>query len=199
MATMTCYDNPASILRDPACVSALSKNLHVHLRLTNRKRERCADRRCVTLKTVHELEAEMEPHECDSPAGRRINGLIRVPRLVTIYDRDGLGRGVHAGDFSWSNGRDLRITGRMSGITNAGLLRAPAFKDCEKCRQPFVLYGRICARIFGTKVAALEGCQILATYRIAFEADEARGAEGLEQAAGPGTLEGAIICLCRAG
>jgi hypothetical protein len=198
-ATPTCYDNPASILRDPACVSALSKDLRAHLKLSRRERQRCADRRCVTLKTVHRLEIEMDPHECDSPTGRKLNGLIQVPRLVTIFDRDGLGRGVHAGDFSWSNGRDLRITGRMSGITNAGLLRAPVFKACEKCRQPFVLYGRLCGRIFGTRTAALEGCQILANYRIAFEADEERGVDGLDETAGPGTLEGAVICLCTRG
>jgi len=130
--TPTCYDNPASILRDPACVSALSKDLHAHLKLSRRERQRCADRRCVTLKTVHRLEMEMDPHECDSPTGRKLNGLIQVPRLV-----------------------------RARSTT--------------------------------------EGCRILANYRIAFEADEDRGVDGLDEAAGPGTLEGAVICLCKQG
>jgi len=197
MPTTTCYDNPAGIWRQPACVSALSKNLHAHLDLAQQNRERCADRRCASLKTLHVLEMEMDPHECDSPAGKRVNGLITVRRLVTIFDRNSGERGVHAGDFLWSNSSGLRIVGRMSGITNAGLLRAPGFKDCEVCRQPYVLYGRMCGRIAATRIAALEGCQILAMYRIVLETPDSGSGDLFEGAAGPGTLEGAIMCACK--
>lgn len=196
MPTPTCADNPVSTWRYPSCVSALSKNLHAHLRLVEKKRERCADRRCVSLKTLHVLEMEMDPYDCDSPTGKRLNGVITVRRLVTIFDRDSSGRGVHCGDFLWSNGPNLRIIGRLSGITNAGLLRRP-FKDCEECRAPFILYGRLCGRIVSTKIAALEGCQVLAMYRIALDTADGPTKDPIEAAVGPGTLEGAVHCACR--
>jgi hypothetical protein len=199
MAVASCYDNPAGIWREPACLSALSKDLFLNLRLEGRERQRCADRRCVTLKTVHALNVEMSPHECDSPLGRRVNGFITVRRLVTILERDGLGHGVHAGDFLWSKGSSLRIIGRMSGTTNTGLLRGPKFKRCETCREPFVLYGRLCGRIVEASTAAVKGCQILATYRLAFGADPDRGVDGIEEATGSGTLEGSVICPCKPG
>jgi len=197
MAVPTCSDNPATLWRLPACVGAVSKNLFANLRLERRERQRCADRRCVTLKTLHWLQLEMSPYECDSRIGRRLTGLITVKRLVTAFDRNGIGRGVHSGDFVWTTPGAVEIAGRMSGITNAGLLRPPAFRRCEDCSQPLVLYGRLCGQVVKTPIAELRGCQVMAMYRIALDADENQATAGLDQAGGRGTLEGAVMCPCR--
>ena len=78
MAVPPCSDSPATLWRVPACVAAISKNLFANLRLVRRDRQRCPDRHCITLKTVHWLQLEMSPYECDSKTGRRLNGLITV-------------------------------------------------------------------------------------------------------------------------
>jgi hypothetical protein len=110
---------------------------------------------------------------------------------VSVFDQDGLHRGFHAGDFVWQGVPGLQVVGRISGVTNVGTHRAPAFKDCQKCDDKGVMEGRLCGQIASTSNVALNGCQVIAAYRINFDPGAAGG-----QGAVRGTLEGMIICSC---
>ena len=188
-----CLDDPAAILQKELCLSALSKDLTGTLQLTDSKTHQCHTPSCKTLKTVHLLKVKAASHApCDSHAGQLLDGTIVVERLVTAFDQDGMHRGFHAGDFAWQGGPGTQVTGRMSGVTNVGTHRAPAFNDCQKCDDKGVIEGRLCGKIASTSHPALNGCQVMADYRIKFDPAAAGG-----QGAVRGTLEGVIICSCQ--
>jgi len=194
MATQ-CLDDPATILQKEFCLSPLSKDLvSGTLQLTDSKAHQCQKPVCKTLKTVHHLTVKVTAHApCDSHAGALLDGLLEVARLVTVFDQDGGHRGFHAGDFVWKGAGSTQVTGRMSGITNAGTHRAPAFSDCQKCDDKGVMEGRLCGQITSTSTPAINGCQVVAAYRIKFDPGSTGG-----QGAFRGTLEGVIICPCQA-
>jgi len=223
--TPTCFDDPERMAsRDfRACILAVSKDL----REGQLRRARPAggflecrdlelpDRRrgCRTLKTVHKLLFRaIVPHDdCDSAISRALEfdqatgkgplGELLVSPLVTLFDENGLGRGIHAGNFLWRGPNYLKIRGRMSGTTNAGLYRAPVFDSVEKCRQMHVLYGRLCGRVEtldARLLSQLAGSQLIGTYRILIRADPAEGEDGLPGSnAVEGVFEGAFIRVCR--
>ena len=114
-----------------------------------------------------------------------------VDRLITVFDTDGAHRGVHAGDFVWTGAPGVQITGRLSGVTNVGTHRLPAFADCQKCDAKGVMEGRLCGQIASTSNPALNGCQVVADYRIAFDSGTS-GGQGSVKA----TLEGIVMCAC---
>lgn len=187
-----CPDDPSTILRQAMCLSALSKDLKGQLRLNASRPRACENPPCKTLKTIHALKLEARAHRpCDSSMGKAFDGIILVERLVTAFDQDGEHRGFHAGDFKWT-GTGVRVVGRMSGVTNVGTHRRPAFKDCQSCDARGVMEGRLCGKVVVARDPALRDCQIMAAYRISFKP----GAEGGN---GPvvATLEGVIICPCR--
>jgi hypothetical protein len=188
-----CLDDPGTILQKEWCLSALSKDLSGTLHLTDGKSHQCHTPVCKTLKTVHQLKVEAVSHPpCDSRAGRLLDGTIVVERLVTVFDRDGMHRGFHAGDFVWQGAAGIKVAGRISGVTNAGTHRAPAFTDCQKCDDKGVMEGRLCGQIASTSNPALNGCQVVADYRIRFDPAVTGGQGGVR-----GTLEGVIICSCQ--
>jgi hypothetical protein len=188
-----CLDDPAIILQKDWCVSALSKDLTGVLHLVDSKPHQCKVPACKTLKTVHQLKVKVATHApCDSHTGVLLDGTIAVDKLVTVFDTDGLHRGFHSGDFTWQGVPGLQVTGRMSGVTNVGSHRAPAFATCQKCDDKGVMEGRLCGQIASTSNAALNGCQVVADYRIKFDPSTTGGQGDVR-----GTLEGVIICSCQ--
>jgi hypothetical protein len=187
-----CLDDPGTILQKEWCLSALSKDLRGTLNLTDSKSHQCHTPSCKTVKTVQVLKVKADSHPpCDSHAGKLLDGTIVVERLVTVFDQDGMHRGFHAGDFIWQGGAGIQVTGRMSGVTNVGTHRAPAFNDCQKCDEKGVMEGRLCGQIASTSNPTLNGCQVMADYRIKFDPGATGG-----QGAVRGTLEGVIVCSC---
>jgi hypothetical protein len=190
MATQ-CLDDPTAISQKEWCVSALSKDLSGEFKLVDHKVHQCTKPNCKTLKTVHHMTLKAAGHApCDTHAGALLDGTITVDKLMSAFDQDGAHRGFHAGDFVW-NGAGATVTGRMSGITNAGTHRAPAFSDCQKCDEKGVMEGRLCGQIASTQNPAINGCQVMAAYRIRFDSSSTGGTGAVR-----GTLEGVIICPC---
>src|SRR5215510_12687489 len=132
MATrFQCFDDPPTILKQPLCLSNLSKDMKGVLRPGASRPQRCQTPPCETLKTVHALVLEVAPHRpCDAEINFQFGGKLTVARLVSAFERNGLGRGFHSGDFTWAAGPALKVAGRMSGVTNVGTHREPAFTDC---------------------------------------------------------------------
>src|SRR5437773_2077284 len=191
MATQ-CLDDPATILQKEWCVSAVSKDLTGNIHLSDSKAHQCQTPSCKTLKTVHQVMLKAVGHApCDSPISKLLDGEIVVERLVSVFDQDGNHRGFHAGDFVWK-GVGVQVTGRMSGVTNEGSHRAPAFNACQQCNDRGVMEGRLCGQIASTAHPELNGCQVIAAYRIKFDPGTTGG-----QGAVHGTLEGVIVCPCQ--
>ena len=191
MATQ-CFDDPAGILEKAFCVSAVSKDLKGELKRTSSKEQKCQTPECKTLRTIHGLKVEVSPTNCDSPAASPLSGTLTA-KIITAFDTDGNHRGVHAGDFSWTGAGGLKITGRMSGVTNEGSHRLP-IKDCQKCNDRGIMEGRLCGQVIdGGQTPKLKGCQIVAAYRIKFDPSITGGDGGVK-----GTLEGVLVCSCTA-
>lgn len=190
MATFQCFDDPKAILEKEFCVSALSKDLKGDLKLGNSKEHKCADPECRTLRTAHSLKVEVSPTNCDSPASRALNGVLGV-KLSTAFDTDGNHRGFHSGDFTWNGVAGLKITGRMSGVTNEGSHRIP-IKDCQKCGDRGIMEGKLCGEVVEAGNTKLKGCQVIAAYRIKFDPGAGGGSGAVV-----GTIEGVIVCFCK--
>ena len=189
-----CMDDPSTLLQKEWCLSAVSKDMAGLLTLMSKAQHACHVPLCTTLKTVHKLELKtVKAHApCDAAGARPLNGKIVVDRLITVFDVDGLHRGFHTGDFVWTGAVGVQVTGRMAGITNSGTHRLPAFTDCQKCDDKGVMEGRLCGQISSTSNPALNGCQVVANYRIKFEASTGAG-QGEVRA----TLEGIVLCACQ--
>lgn len=190
-----CLDDPEALFENRFCVHNLSKDAHGNLELINSEPQKCAKPGCLTLKTLHRFKVELRRHDCDSPDGALLDGTLVVERLVTAFERDGLHRGVHAGDFQWFVDAGGLISGRISGITNAGTHREPIFKPCERCDQRGVLIGRLCGEIEQAPPGAdyLQRAKIVATYKVSFDPSEDGGQGGVR-----GTLEGVVVVPCLA-
>ena len=182
--------DPKRILLNYFCLSSLSKNLQGKLKLLKRKRHKCGLPKCATLTTVHRLLLRLKTHEpCDAKLLRLVNGNLVVRNLVTAFEEDGLHRGIHAGDFTWVTPSAV-IVGRMSGLTRIGTHRAPPFKPCQTCDDPY-LEGQLSGTVTKGK-EPLRGCKVVGAYRLLFRPNE-EGGEGPVK----GTLEGVLICPCR--
>jgi len=187
-----CFDDPGTILQQPICLSIISKDTRGTLSLNVSQPHACTLPPCRTLKTVHTLKLTPTPHPpCDSHAAQPFGGTFVVERLVTAFDQDGMHRGFHAGDFVWTATPAIQVNGRMSGMTNEGTHRAPAFADCQTCDVRGVMEGRLCGKITAPNVPALNGCQLMAAYRFRFEPSTAGGTGAVT-----GVIEGVIICQC---
>ena len=195
MATrFQCFDDPGTILKQPMCLSNLSKDLAGALKRPRPERQLCKTPPCQTLKTLQALELKVEVHRpCDAEPNFQLRGKLIAPRLVSALDHDGGRRGFHSGDFTWTGALGLKITGRLSGVTNVGTHRKPAFPDCQTCDARGIMEGKLCGRVVSSKDPSLKGAQVIAAYRIRFEPTE-DGAQGDVR----GTLEGVVIRFCRA-
>jgi len=185
-----CFDDPAGILEKAFCVSALSKDLNGKLALSSSKEQKCQDPPCKTLRTVHTLKVNVANTNCDSATAKPLNGTLGV-KLITAFDTDGAHRGFHSGDFTWTGVGGLKITGRMSGVTNEGSHRLP-IKDCQKCSDRGIMEGRLCGQVVEAGDTKLKGCQVIAAYRIKFD-PSVQGGSG----AVVGVIEGVIVCFCK--
>lgn len=191
MATFQCFDDPAAILEKAFCVTAVSKDLKGELKKVNVKEQKCSTPKCKTLRVLHNLKVDVNPTACDAVAP--LNGTLEITRLCTAFDTDGHHRGVHAGDFTWSGSGGLKLSGRMSGVTNEGSHRLP-IKACQKCNDLGIMEGKLCGQVTdGGQTPKLKGCQVIAAYRIKFD-PSVSGGEG----AVVGTLEGVMVCMCSA-
>lgn len=167
---LTCAFGPSELGAVVPCLDALSKDVDGRLMLLAAEDEECPKLDCKSLTTRHAMRARLASHDCDSELGKRFDGGLIVDRLTTVFE-DGVpsGRGVHAGEFRWFNG-GLVISGRLHGMTNAGILRPPLERACEECREPNVMIGRLCGIVERAFVAPdLQGAVVTAIYR--FEAD----------------------------
>jgi hypothetical protein len=175
------------------CLSELSKDLKGELRPMEAERQVCRRRDCVTLETVHQLVLDVASHDCDSEAGKLLDGRLGSQVVSKFVDGDGNRRGVHEGPFRW-RAPDLLATGMMKGVTNVGTHRRPAFDDCQTCKDRGVMEGMLLGTIVRARNKRLLGCELRAAYRLRFDPSESGGSGAVA-----GTLEGAIVCDCRGG
>lgn len=188
-----CFDNPDDILGSDTCIATLSKDVRGKTSLESSTRHTCATSRCVTLRTHGALKVALASNAtCDGALAKLLSGSLAIRTLATAYEKDGLGRGVHAGDFRWITTNHDEIDGRISGITNGGLVRAAPFNPAiEKCISEGILVGRLCGRVVKSENPKLAQAQILATYRLHTTATR-KGESG----AVIGTIEGVVITPC---
>lgn len=174
------------------CLSPVSKDLRGELRLLDRDLEECPDLKCKTLKAEHALELDVVGHKpCDKPP--IWDGRLKAKLVHAFVDGSGNNRGLHAGDFSWE-GPGFQIRGTLSGVTNAGTHREPAFDKCQECYAPGYMEGRLCGQVLKSKDPKFVGCQVFAVYRLRFDPSESGGEGGVK-----GTLEGLTVCQCKDG
>jgi hypothetical protein len=190
MATFQCLDDPKAILEKAFCVTHVSKDVKGDLGLTSMKDQKCKDPVCQTRRVAHTLKVDVVRTRCDSGQSKFLDGSLTA-KLSTAFDTDGMHRGFHSGDFTWSGVGGLKITGRMSGITNTGTHRRP-IKDCQKCNDTGILEGRLCGEVVQPGDSKLKGCQVMAAYRIKFDPTEKGGSGAVV-----GTIDGVIVCFCK--
>ena len=123
---------------------------------------------------------------CDGTLANLLDGHLHVASFVSAGSPGRIARVVHAGDLIWkTTGGDV-LTGRMSGITNAGLVRKPLRHPIEECVAPGVLTGRLCAHVIETKNPLLRGVQVTCVYRI----------ELVKPTTFHGTFDGVVVSPC---
>jgi len=187
---VSCPDDPQLMLEQRTCVTALSKVVEGRVTPPEPERRECDDPPCLTLTTRQSLELEVQPFECDEdPVPLR--GVLRVMDLVHVFDTSAEQRGFHSGDFRWESDRTL-VFGRMSGITNAGTHHQPVL-DCQDCKAPGFLQGRLCGSIARADDPALRGAQVFTNYVL--RAGDLSG-EGIPEQRVLGTLEGVLVRGC---
>lgn len=189
-----CPDDPKTNWENKVCVTPISKNVEGKLVFREKREEKCEKpTKCATLKTRHSLGLKLTSHQpCESKVGKLLNGTIGTSTLglVTVFDRDGHGRGLHAGTISLG-GTNFKGLGTMSGMTNVGTHRKPVFDDCQPCDARGVMEGRICVKI-GSNKPELKGSRLFGTYRLRFDPSPT-GGEGKVS----GVIEGVIITPCK--
>ena len=190
----SCFDTPDDVYGSDTCVTSLSKDVHGETALQTSTKHLCAQSGCVTLRTHGVLKLALTNNApCDHGLAGELAGSLAVPILATAYEKDGRGRGVHAGNFTWVTAKKDEIDGTISGITNAGLFRpAPFPAGTEKCVSEGILVGRLCGVVVKTLNPELNGAQVVATYRF-HTPTTAKGEIG---PAVVGTLEGVLITPC---
>ena len=191
MARAKCFvEGPRRLQRDLFCLTDVSKNARGMLVPLEAEIQSCRD--CKTLKTAHTLKVELIGHECDDHQAQPLNGSLFTRRFVPAFkDGDAGSRGVHTGRFIWNGEAGIQVRGTMNGITNAGTHRRPVFDDCQQCREPGVIEGRLCGVVRRAQDQALIGCDVTALYKFTFDPTE-EGGEGSVK----GIIEGSLVCHC---
>ena len=189
---IACFDDPNEIIASDTCITSLSKDVRGSTELRSSEEHKCERSGCVSLRTRGALNvALMSNAPCDEPLAQLLSGQLTVQSLATAYEKDGLGRGVHAGDFKWVTAAGDEIDGRLSGTTNAGLVREKPFKALEKCVSAGILVGRLCGSVVKSENPKLAKARVVATYRLQTTPTK-KGESGKVV----GTLEGAVITPC---
>lgn len=183
-------DDPCTLLRRRVCLSAISKDVDGEFGGPDAERHACREPECVTLTTIQTLVLKLGSHaDCDRVP--ELDGEIEVRDLVHVFDTDGNGRGVHSGGLRWASGAGL-ILGDLSGITNAGTHRSPAFPDCQRCRDA-VLEGQFRGTVCRPREPRFADCRVFGAYRLRIDP----GSGGVPAQRVTGTIEGALLCPCR--
>jgi len=156
-----------------------------------RGKHECREEDCLTLTAEHLLRLELTSHACDSALGALLNGRLQSKDLVSVFSAgSGNRRGMHTGTFVWQSAA-ASIHGRLSGMTNEGTHREPAFSACQRCDERGVMEGRLCGRVVRTADQRLTGAQVFAAYRLRFEPGEDGGESPVA-----GTIEGLVVRTC---
>ena len=186
-----CEGRPAELVKAVLCLDEVSKDVKGELIVLEADGHECRELDCKTLTVEHLLRAELSSHDCDSELGKKFDGRLTSRDLTTVFvDGSGMRRGMHTATFDWRTPIGI-VQGRMSGMTNEGTHREPAFKACQRCGDRGVMEGRLCGRLVRAADPALVGAQVTAAYRLAFDPTE-KGGEG----ALVGTLEGLVVRNC---
>jgi hypothetical protein len=187
----TCHATPADLLAAEVCLFELSKDVEGRLSQPEGQHHVCPEDDCRTLTTDQDLELTLRSHDCDSDVGRLFDGQLRSIDLVTVYvDGDGNRRGMHTATFSWRSQAGL-VQGTLSGLTNEGTHRAPAFAECQKCGDSGVMEGRLCGRLVRAVEPRLKGAEVVAAYRLRFDSSREGALGGVR-----GTIEGLVVRTC---
>lgn len=191
MAYNVCDGRPEELARAVLCLDDLSKDVKGELTIIDIDDRVCDKLGCKTLVVEHLLRAEVFSHRCDSELGTLFDGTLVVRDLTTMFaDGSGMRRGMHTARFQLRTAIGI-VQGRMSGMTNEGTHREPAFKGCQECGEVGVMEGQLCGRVVRAKDPAMRGVQVMAAYRFAFEPSDKGGDGGLA-----GTIEGVVVRNC---
>jgi hypothetical protein len=186
-----CHATAAELFAAEVCLHELSKDAEGQLSRPEGQQHVCPEDDCRTLTTDQDLELSLRSHDCDSDVGQLFDGRLRSVDLATVYvDGDGTRRGMHTATFSWRVQVGL-VLGTLSGLTNEGTHRAPAFNECQKCSETGVMEGRLCGRLVRTTEPRLAGAQVVAAYRLRFDSSSEGALGGVR-----GTLEGLVVRTC---
>jgi hypothetical protein len=191
MAFSVCEARPADLAKAVLCLDELSKDLKGELMIIDAEDHVCRTLDCRTLVVEHVIRAEVFGHDCDSELGKLFDGRFSVRDLTTVFAHgSGLRRGLHTGTFQWRTTVGI-LQGRLSGMTNEGTHREPAFQGCQTCGDIGVLEGRLCGRLVRASDPQLVGAQVTGAYRFRFDPNEKGGEGGLV-----GTIEGLVVRAC---
>lgn len=180
--------DPTQYYKEPICMSRVSKDWHGEFKVAESNEQKCKDPRCLTIKGLIKFESKIQRHRpCDSIGAAVLDGAMRG-LIAFNYIEDGHRRGYHVGKLEWS-GDGSRLVGQMNGVTNAGTHRPP-LTQCERCEEPGHMEGCLEAVVVDGQH---KGCRLVATYAIEFDPGSAP-----QDTAFRGTIEGVLICDCRA-
>jgi hypothetical protein len=191
--------SPGELLQGNYCIYEVSKDLDGQVTLLDADNRGCSTPNSLMQQQFLRLDAASTSNpDCDSqPSGTALDGVIRVRYFATLFAgaTENL-RGVHAGQFDWTPTIGGRITGTLEGISNAGILRARTFRDCERCHEPGIVSGHLFGTGTGVQGIPAPDFQVEAIYRLAWDPlawDPAK----LQIAPVRGTLEGILIVTCQ--
>ena len=139
-----CLEDPRELYNRRVCLYPVSKDIKGEFKLLDRDVQKCEEKKCVSLKADWLMKSELHSHKpCDSDAAQALDGVFHVRQLVNAFvDGSGENRGIHTGMFEW-HGNGAVVRGSLSGVTNAGTHRKPAFDDCQKCHAPGYMEGHV--------------------------------------------------------
>lgn len=186
-----CPDNLRTIESGRFCLASLSKDLRGEQTDPSARPGGCDKPGCKTLVSREVVRLEAVSHgDCDDELARTLDGGIEL-QLVHALNGDTRRRGYHYARFRWA-GPGFDISGEMSGTTNAGVHREPAFKGCESCESVPIAAGRFCGEFTKARRKALQDARVFGIYRLDLNDPTAEGFEGPVT----GTLEGVLFQPC---
>jgi hypothetical protein len=186
-----CDAGPGDLAVADLCLDELSKDAEGELTLLESEPHECPEHDCRTLTAEHLLRISLKAFSCDSAIGNLFDGRLVSKDLTTVFARgSGVNRGMHAATFQWRSAAGI-VIGSLSGMTNEGTHREPAFRACQRCDERGVMEGRLCGRLVRAAEPRLEGAQVVGAYRLTFDAAEDGGRGPVR-----GTLEGLVVRTC---
>ena len=187
-----CPDDPGKIREGEFCLASLSKDVKGEIEKPDPDLHKCAEPECATLVTAQAMIVKLTSQKaCDDKLASLLDGELAVEGFVHAFDTDPTHRGFHAGEFEWKSKAGL-IVGELSGVTNAGLFRRPAFNACEKCQTTRIDTGRFCGVVEEARKKELEDARVIGVYRLRYSRQLKGGFFGSVA----GTWEGVVVRPC---